>query len=34
LSLYRVFARSEEGLDSQVLLDPLEKKFHLPAAAV
>src|SRR5258706_13936050 len=34
LSLDRILGRTEEGLDSEVLLDPLEEKFHLPAAFV
>ena len=32
LSLHRVFAASEEDLDAQVLLDPLEEQFDLPTA--
>jgi hypothetical protein len=31
LRLHGVLARAEEGLDSQVLLDPLEEQFDLPA---
>ena len=34
LSLYCVFARAKETLDSQVLLDPFEEDFYLPAALV
>jgi hypothetical protein len=34
LGFDRVFAGSVEGLDAQVLLDPLEEQFHLPAAFV
>jgi hypothetical protein len=29
LGLYRVLAGTEEGLDPQVLLDPLEKQFRV-----
>ena len=34
LRLHRVFAGAEEHLDAQVLLDPFEEQFHLPALAV
>ena len=34
LSLHCVFGRAEKCFDSQVLLDPLEKDFYLPAALV
>src|ERR1039458_5082517 len=34
LGLDGVVGRAEEVLDAQVLLDPLEKQFHLPAAFV
>ena len=34
LGLDRVFGGAEERLDAQVLLDPLEKQLHLPAALV
>ena len=34
LRFHRVFARAQEGLDAQVLFDPLEEQFHLPALAV
>src|SRR5207244_6032593 len=34
LSLDRLLGRAEERLDSQMLLDPLEEEFHLPAAFV
>ena len=34
LGHYRVFAGPEEGLDLQVLLEPLEKQLHLPAGFV
>ena len=34
LGFHRVFAGSVEGLDAQVLLDPLEEQFDLPAAFV
>jgi hypothetical protein len=29
-----VFGRAEERLNAQVLLDPFEEQFHLPAAFV
>ena len=34
LRLHRVLARSEKFLDAQMLLDPFEEQFHLPAALV
>ena len=34
LGLHGVFGRAEEGLDMQVLFDPFEEQFHLPAAFV
>ena len=34
LSLHRIFGSTVEGLDSQMLLDPLEEEFDLPAALV
>ena len=34
LSLDRVLAGPQKALDAQVLLDPLEEQFHLPAALV
>lgn len=34
LRLDGVLRRAEEGLDPQMLLDPLEEEFHLPAAAI
>lgn len=34
LALHRVLRSAEETLDAQVLLDPLEEQFHLPAALV
>jgi hypothetical protein len=34
LGFDRVFAGSVEGLNTQVLLDPLEEQFNLPAALV
>jgi len=34
LSLDGVLRGAEEGFDSQMLLDPLEEQFHLPAAAI
>jgi hypothetical protein len=34
LRLHRVLAGAIEGLDPQVLPDPLEKEFHLPAALI
>ena len=34
LSLHRVGAVAEKVLDPQVLLDPFEEQFHLPAALV
>jgi hypothetical protein len=34
LSLHRVLAGAVEGHDSQVLLDPFEEPFHLPASLV
>ena len=34
LRLHRVLAGAEEHLDAQMLLDPLEEQFHLPALAV
>ena len=34
LGLHRVFGRAIKRLDSQMLLDPFEEKFHLPAALV
>ena len=34
LSLYRVLGGAEERLDTQVLLDPFEENFYLPAALV
>ena len=34
LSLHRILRRSEERLDPQVLLDPLEEQFYLPSCLV
>ena len=34
LRLHRVFGRAEEMFDAQVLLDPFEKQFDLPALFV
>ena len=34
LGLHRILAGAEELLDSQMLLDPFEEQFHLPAAFV
>ena len=34
LRLHRVLARAQKALDAQVLLDPFEEQFHLPAALV
>src|SRR5712664_8513 len=34
LRLYAILGSSVEGFNSQMLLDPFEKEFHLPAAAV
>ena len=34
LGLHRVFAGAVEGFDPQMLLDPLEEQFDLPAALV
>ena len=34
LSLHCVLGSSEEGLDSQILFDPFEKNFYLPATLV
>ena len=34
LRLHRVLARSQETLDTQVLLDPFEEQLHLPATLV
>ena len=34
LRLDRIFARSEKGLDPQMLLDPSKKQLDLPAAPV
>ena len=34
LGLDRVLGGPEERLDAQVLLDPFEEQFHLPAASV
>jgi hypothetical protein len=34
LNVDRVLGSAEEGLDTQMLLDPLEEQFHLPAAAI
>ena len=34
LSLHCVFGRAEKCFDSQVLLDPFEKDFYLPAVLV
>jgi len=34
LGLYSILGSAEERLDAQVLFDPLEEKFHLPAALV
>ncbi len=34
LSFHCVFGRAEKCFDSQVLLDPFEKDFYLPAALV
>ena len=32
LRLHRILAGAQKTLDAQVLLDPLEEQFHLPAA--
>lgn len=34
LGLDGILGGAEEGFDAQVLLDPLEKEFHLPSVAV
>ncbi len=34
LSLYGVFGGAIESLDPEMLLDPFEKQFHLPTAAI
>jgi hypothetical protein len=34
LPLHRVLARSQKAFDAQMLLDPLEKLLHLPAALI
>src|SRR6266705_5379874 len=34
LSLHGILGGTEEGLDAEVLLDPLEKEFDLPATLV
>jgi hypothetical protein len=34
LGLHGVLAGTEECLDAQMLLDPLEEKFHLPATLI
>ena len=34
LSLDSVFGSTIKSLDSEMLLDPFEKQFHLPAAAI
>ena len=34
LRIHRIFADVDETLDAQILLDPLEEQFDLPAALV
>ena len=34
LRFHRVLARAQKALDAQMLLDPFEEQFHLPAALV
>ena len=34
LGLYGILGRAKEGLDPQMLFDPLEEEFHLPAAPI
>jgi len=34
LRLHRVLGGAEEAMDSQMLLDPLEKQLHLPALPI
>ncbi len=34
LSLHSVLAGAQESLDAQMLLDPFEEQFHLPALVV